>query len=101
MLKYLRIAVAVCVLLLASSVAGCLGDHAADRTLTIYQIQRTDTYTGPFQIDVSQLPPDAIEERTDTGGEGIPETSLTINSKYPIRVVLVPVGTEPTTEDGQ
>jgi hypothetical protein len=76
--------------LIALSMGGCIGDRAADRTLTIYQMQSTDTYNGQFQIDTSQLPPDAIKARTDSGGEGAPVTSLTIDQRYPIRVVLIP-----------
>ena len=79
---------------------GCLGDRAADRTLTIYQLQSTDAYSGQFQIDTSQLPPDAISKRVNSGSEGVPVTSLTIDQKYPIRVVLVPVSDDkPKTEN--
>lgn len=53
-------------------------------------MQSTDTYNGQFQIDASQLPSDAIETRVDSGGQGVPVTSLTIDYRYPIRVVLVP-----------
>jgi hypothetical protein len=73
------------------SAGGCLGDRAADRTLTIHQMQSTGAYTGQFQIDTSQLPADAIAKRVDSGGEGVPVTSLTIDQRYPVRVVLVPV----------
>jgi hypothetical protein len=83
----------------AASVIGCLGDRAADRTLTIYQLQSTDTHTGQFQIDASQLPRDAIAKRTDSGSEGMPVTSLTIDHKYPIRVVLVPVSADESTTE--
>ncbi len=79
-----------CALLVAAS-AGCLGDRAADRTLTIHQMQTTDTASGQFQIDTTQLPADAIDNRDDHGGEGAPVTSLEINQKYRIRVLLVPV----------
>ena len=82
---------------IAVSVVGCLGDRAADRTLKIYQLQSTDTYSGQFQIDVSQLPPDAITKRADSGGEGIPVTSLTIDQEYPIRVVLMPADNDEST----
>jgi len=75
---------------IALSMAGCIGDRAADRTLTIYQMESTDTYTGQFQIDTSQLPPDAIKARVDSGREGVPVTKLIIDQRYPIRVVLVP-----------
>jgi hypothetical protein len=105
-LHYLRIGLtalsltAFVLLVIAASVVGCLGDHAADRSLKIYQLQSTDTYSGQFQIDTSQLPPDAIVKRDDIGGVGRPVTSLTINQEYPIRVVLVPVTEdESTTEE--
>jgi len=77
-------------LVLALSTAGCFGDRAADRALTIYQIQSTETYSGQFQIDTSQLPPDAIKTRVASGSQGAPVSSLTIDQRYPIRVVLVP-----------
>jgi hypothetical protein len=80
-----------CVLLLAATTAGCLGDRAADRTLTIHQVQSTDTDTGQFKIDTSQLPSDAVISRSIRGGEGRPVTSLEIDQKYDIRVMLVPV----------
>ena len=79
-------------MVLTGLIAFCLGScsRAADRTLTIVQFQSTGTYTGQFKIDTSQLPPRAIEERVDSGSEGGPVTKLTVNMKYPIRVVLVP-----------
>ena len=80
-------------LLVTAAVAYSMGacSRAADRTLEIHQVQRFDTYTGQFQIDASQLPPDAIEKRVDSGNEGAPVTSLTIGSMYAVRVMLVPV----------
>ncbi len=76
---------------LAFSAEGCyLGDRAADRTLTIYQMQTTQTYIGPFQIDASRLPPDAIESRVDRGTEGDPVTSITLKQDYPVKILLVP-----------
>jgi len=85
-----RTPICLATLVVALSAGGCLGDRAADRTLTIYQMQSTDTYIGQFQIDASQLPPGAIKTRVDTGSQGVPVTSLTIDQRYPIRVVLVP-----------
>jgi hypothetical protein len=85
-----RILICFAAAIAALSAAGCLGDRAADRTLTIYQLQSTETYTGQFQIDTSQLPPGAVEMRVDDDSEGVPVTSLTIDQQYPIRVVLVP-----------
>jgi hypothetical protein len=46
---------------------------------------------GPFQLDISQLPSDAIESRTDQGGLGRAVTNLTIQPDYPVKIVLVPV----------
>ena len=86
-----RTVICLATAVLALSMGGCLGDRAADRTLTIYQMQATGTYTGQFQIDVSQLPADAIKTRVDSGGPGVPVTTLTIDQRCPIRVVLVPV----------
>ena len=86
-----RATICLATVVVALSMSGCIhGDAAADRTLTIYQFQSTDAHIGQFQIDASQLPPDAIETRVDSGSQGAPVTSLTINMKYPIRVVLVP-----------
>jgi len=62
----------------ALSVGGCLGDRAADRTLTIYQMQSTDTYDGQFQIDTSQLPPNTVETWVDNDSKGVPVTTLII-----------------------
>jgi hypothetical protein len=86
-----RITKLLAVPLVALAMGGCLGDRAADRTLTIYQMQSTDTYVGQFEIDASQLPPDAIKARTDVGGKGAPITTLTLDQRYSVRVVLVPV----------
>lgn len=86
-----RVTICLATIVVALSTGGCLGDRAADRSLTIYQMQSTGTYNGQFQIDASQLPPDAIKTRVDRGGQGTPVTTLTIDQRYPIRVVLVPV----------
>jgi hypothetical protein len=79
------------ILFVALSIGGC--SRAADRTLTICQFQSTDTYHGQFQIDTSQLPSGAVT-RTDSGGAGDPVTSLKIDMKYPIQVVLVPYASD-------
>ncbi|MCC6126258.1 MAG: hypothetical protein IT426_14970 [Pirellulales bacterium] len=76
---------------IALSLGGCLGDRAADRTLEIHQIQSTSTYDGPFEIDVSQLPPGAVKTKVNSGGAGTPVTSLTIDQECSFRVVLVPI----------
>ncbi len=85
-----RTAICLATVVVALLVSSCIGDRAADRTLTIYQMQSTGTYTGQFQIDTSQLPPDAIETRVDDSSQGVPVTTLTIDYRYPIQVVLVP-----------
>jgi len=75
----------------AFSAAGCIhGDRAADRILTIYQMQDMRTDTGSFQIDASRLPPDAIESRVDRGSNGDPVTSITLKQDYPVKIMLVP-----------
>lgn len=89
-----RLCRAACGLMLAASASGCIGDRAADRTLTIYQMQSTKTPSGQFEIDTSQLPADAIKSREDSGGEGMPVSQLEIDYKYRVRVVLVPVEDE-------
>ena len=86
-----RTAIWLATVAVALLVGGCLGDRAADRTLTIYQMQSTGTYTGQFQIDMSQLPPGAVKTRVDSGGQGFPVTTLTIDQRYAVKVVLVPV----------
>jgi hypothetical protein len=73
-------------LLTATAVSGC--SKAADRTLTIFQMQSTNIYVGQFRIDTSELPPKAIESKTDSGGLGGPVTRIAINMDYEIEVVL-------------
>ncbi len=68
------------------TVSGC--SKAADRTLTLFQFQSTKTYKGPFRIDTSELPPNAIKSQTETGGPGKPETRLTLNMDYEFEIVL-------------
>ncbi len=70
------------------TVSGC--SEAASRKLTIFQLQSTETYSGPFRIDTSQLPPDAIETQTETDGgkPGKPETQLKLNMDYEFELVL-------------
>ena len=80
-------------------VAGCLVTSAtfsgcsepADRTLTIHQLQSTDTYNGEFLVDTSELPEDAIESKSDDkilGKSGKPSTQINLTAKYEIQVVL-------------
>lgn len=85
-----RTAMCLATVVIALLASGCLGDRAADRTLTIYQMQSTGTYTGQFQIDTSQLPPGAVETRVEDSRQGTPVTKLIIDDRYPVRVVLVP-----------
>ena len=66
--------------------SGC--SEAAKRTLTIFQFQSTETYSGSFHIDTSQLPPGAIETQTETGGPGKPETQMKLNMDYEFEIVL-------------
>jgi hypothetical protein len=77
----------------ASTISGC--SKAADRTLTIYQIQSSKTYSGQFRLDTSQLPPDAIVETVDTGGPGDPLRRVTLKMDYEIEVVLKLAGVQP------
>ncbi len=67
-------------------VSGC--SEAADRTLTIHQFQSTKTYPGQFRVDTSELPSNAIESRSDSGGPGHPLTRIKIKMDYEIEVVL-------------
>ena len=98
-LKKLAIVFAAVASVVALSIGGC--SRAADRTLKIYQFQSTDTYAGQFQIDTSQLPPDAIKERSDSGGKGSPVSSLTVDKKYPIRILLVPASDDKLPANSQ
>jgi hypothetical protein len=68
------------------SVSGC--NEAATRTLTVYQFQSTNTYDGPFRVDISQLPSDAVESQTEAGGRGKPVTKLKLKHNYEVEVVL-------------
>lgn len=77
----------------ASTTSGC--SKAADRTLTIYQIQSSNTYNGQFRLDTSQLPPDAIVETVDTGGPGEPSRRIILKMDYGIEVVLKLAGVRP------
>jgi hypothetical protein len=77
------------------TVSGC--SEAARRTLTIFQFQSTKTYNGQFRIDTSELPPDAIDKRTDVGKTGAPETRLELNQDYEFEVVLRLVKSEEST----
>ena len=95
-----RTPICIATIVVALCTGGCLGDRAADRTFRIYQLQSADTYIGQFQIDASQLPPGAVKTRVDSGGQGVPVTSLTIDQRYPIRVVLVPATDDkPSAQD--
>jgi hypothetical protein len=79
----------VAVTALSLLTSGCFGDRELTRALAIDQLQQTTTYGGPFEIDTSQLPPNAVtvRESEDNGG---PITSITLDAKYSVRIVLVP-----------
>ena len=68
------------------TVSGCT--EPATRTFTLFQFQSTKTNIGPFRIDVSEIPTNAIESRTETGGPGKLETRLALNSNYEFEIVL-------------
>jgi hypothetical protein len=70
----------------ASTVIGC--SEAANRTITIYQLQSTETYGGQFKFDTSGLPADAIESTVDTGGPGDPVKRITLSMDYEFEIVL-------------
>jgi hypothetical protein len=75
---------------LAPTLSGCLiGTPAADRTVQIRQLQSTGTYAGQFEIDVSQLPPDAVEAHVEHSRTG-PRTVLKVRQRYPVKVVTTP-----------
>lgn len=78
--------------LVASTLSGC--SKAADRMLTIYQFQSTETYDGQFKIDTSGLPDDAIKSIVDSGGRGDPSKRITLNMDYKFEIVLRLVGSE-------
>ena len=69
-------------------------EKAADRTVTIYQFQSTETYDGQFKFDTSGLPADAIESTVDTGSPGDPVKRVTLNMDYEFEIVLRLVGDE-------
>ncbi len=76
-------------LVTATAFSGC--SQPADRTLTIHQLQSTETYPGKFLVDTSELPGNAIESRSDVqvaGERGKPSTQINLNPKYEIEVVL-------------
>lgn len=72
--------------LVASTLSGC--SRTADRTLTIYQHQSTNTYAGEFRLDTSGLPNDAIQSIVDTGGPGAPSKHVTLSKDYQVEVVV-------------
>ena len=80
------IAFAIGFLIAAETMSGC--SRAADRTLTIFQFQSTETYGGKFRVDTSELPSSAIEAIHETGGPGDPLTRIELNMDHEIEVVL-------------
>lgn len=78
--------------LATTAVSGC--SKAADRTLTIYQLQSMETYGGQFAIDSSGLPSNAIESIVETDSSGDPVKRITLNMDYEFEIVLRLVGTK-------
>jgi hypothetical protein len=70
--------------------AGCIGDRAADRNLSLYQLQSTQTYSGQFMIDTTKLPANAVVRTESTDHWGNPVISLTIRQDCPVKVLVVP-----------
>ncbi|WP_165233078.1 hypothetical protein [Aquisphaera insulae] len=71
---------------------GC-GDQAANRQL---QLTETIGYNpgqwGPIEVDLSQLPSDAVESRVEKKDScGSPITELRIFTKQPVKIVIVPI----------
>lgn len=75
------------------TVSGC--SKPADRTLRIRQHQSTKTYVGAFRIDTSQLAPNAITSKSETGEPGAPVTEIELAWDHEIEVVLRPLVTAP------
>jgi hypothetical protein len=75
-------------------VSGCgCGDRAAIR-----QVQLTELYGsnsgpwGPIEVDLSQLPADAVLSRVEKNGScGAPITEIRIQPNQPFKVVIVPI----------
>lgn len=80
----------------AMTFAGC--SKAADRTVTIHQLQSTMTRAGQFQIDTSQLPSDAVEQSVDTGSPGHEVKRIFLKMDYDIEIVLRPVVVKPAQQ---
>ena len=81
------------------TVSGC--SKPADRTLRIRQYQSTKTYSGAFRIDTSQLDPNAITSKSETGGPGAPVTEIELAWDHEIEVVLRPLVTAPKSNATQ
>ena len=79
-----------------ATISGC--STMAKRTLTIVQLQSDSTYSGPFRIDTSQLPSDAIDTQTQTGRPRDPVVQLKLKQKYEFELVLRLVKSEATDE---
>lgn len=68
------------------TLSGC--SKPADRTLTIYQVQSTETYNGQFKLNTSELPSDAIESIEEIGDPNGSFSRITLNMDYKFEVVL-------------
>jgi len=76
-------------LLVRSGGCGLFGDVARDRSLALHQRQHNGDPSDAFTLDVSHLPADAVEQRTEDGRAG-PVTRIELRAGYPVRVILVP-----------
>lgn len=72
--------------IVTTTLSGC--SKPADRTLTIYQLQSTETYNGPFKLNTSELPSDAIESIEETGDPNGSFSRITLSMDYNFEVVL-------------
>jgi len=74
----------------ALAVSGCLGDPVATRRLEVGQVQSSDTPTGKFDLDVSQLPLGSYSRVEDKDQWGNPVTKLNIVQGKAVRIIVVP-----------
>jgi hypothetical protein len=95
MLARFTVSVASATALLAT-VVGCGGEGGGEmmgpggraaRTAVIVQMKSSDSDTAPIPLDVSQLPPDAVQQPPHTNGTG---SMVLIKPGYPVKVLVVP-----------
>lgn len=70
------------------AVSGC--SKAADRTVTIRQLQHRGLHDSQFRIVTSELAEDAIKERTDSGPSGAPKTMIELSMHHEYEIVIRP-----------